>query len=168
VDAKLASVILVLIAISGCTEIPHVRLRFSANKKGEILVTNFRVPERNLFNFDFDLYFNENDREDRIRIQKMAGSGISSPDRKRLDNGLPIPVKLKIITADSSGEHTVFEKEIYEEEFGGTASNYFLKVILEKWLDKGNYKIKIESLHDIPELENVVVDFDIHSPGNIK
>ncbi len=102
-----------------------------------------------------------------MKIQKMAGSGARRPDGRTIDEGISIPVKLTISQSTSEGETTLVQKEIDDEPLEGYGVAYF-KTVYGTFLKKGDYRVRVESLADVPELTDVPVNFDVHIPGNMK
>lgn len=146
---------------------PRVDLPFAAGRKGEAVEARFHVPRDEYFAFTLDLYFKPGDQQDRSKIQKMAGSGARHPDGRTVDDGISIPVKLTISRSTSEGETTLVQKEITDEplESYGAA---FSKTVYGTVLQKGDYRVRIEALEDVPELTDVPVNFDVRIPGNLK
>jgi hypothetical protein len=79
-----------------------------------------------------------------------------------------MPVKLTVDRIEPSSITSVLEKEIYDEELEGYGGTIFSKTISEVWLDEGDYRIRVESLQDVPELADVPVHFAVQIPGNWK
>jgi hypothetical protein len=98
----------------------------------------------------------------------LAGSSGRYPDGKWLNTGIPIPVEFKISRIQSNGDSIIWTGHIDEEPLEGYTSKYLSKIIFSTPLEKGLYRIDITSLQDNPELSQVPVHFDIHSPGNFK
>jgi hypothetical protein len=138
-------------------------LPFAAAHKGTVLTTDFQATEDNMYWFSLQLIFKQNNVEDRERIRKLAGSGGYDPKaRKRLDNGLPIPLRLTITRLDPSGVSPIHDKEIIEEELEGYSATYYSKIIDTVRLSPGNYRVRVEALRDIPELAETPINFTIY------
>lgn len=128
-------------------------LPFEAAKKGSVLTFDFEAAENNLYTFILILQWSENDKAENARIAKFMGDGKYDPKtHKRLNNGLPIPLRLKISRLDPAGDISIFDKEITEEELSGYSTKEFTKIIDRIELSRGDYRVRVEALRDIPEL----------------
>lgn len=137
---------------------PPLILPFAAHKAGSVVTTEVRIVEHRVYYFDLRLGFKENDSEDRKRVQKLAGGfGRDKKSREPLDYGISIPVRLKITTVDSSNDLIIYDKEIQKEEMSGFGANSFSKKIDRLELRPGHYRISLENLKDIPELNETPV-----------
>lgn len=140
---------------------PPLILPFAVHKAGTVVTTKMRVVEHRVYTFSLGLGLKKYDREDRKRVQKLAGSGGRDKYGKPLDYGLPIPVRLTISSIDSSNERVIYNKEVREEEMYGFTAEEFSKQIDRIELRPGLYRITIESLQDIPALANTHVTFAV-------
>lgn len=105
------------------------------------------------------------DAAERARIAKFMGDwGYDPKTNKRLNNGLPIPLKLKIFYLDPSGEKLIYDKEIMEEELEGYRADAtgFTKTIDRVKLTPGVYRVYVEALRDIPDLNTAPIEFGIY------
>lgn len=142
-----------------------ILLPFSAAQKGAVLTIDFEVIENNFYTFILTMGFKKNDMTDTQRVVKLAGDGGYDPKtHKRLNNGLPIPLKLKISRLKPSGEISIYDKEIIEEEleaYRADAKGLSKKIDRIK-LAPGNYRVRVEALRDIPELAATPIQFGIY------
>ncbi len=102
---------------------------------------------------------------DTQRVVKLAGDGGYDPKtNKRLNNGLPIPLKLKITRLDPAGEISTYDKEITEEELEAyRADGKGLSKIIDRIkLSRGHYRVHVEALRDIPELATTPIEFGFY------
>lgn len=131
---------------------PPLILPFAVQKAGNKVETELRVVEHRGYRFSLRLGFKKGDEEDRRRVRKLAGDFGRDRNGKLIEPGISIPLGLKISVIDSSGERSLLEREILEEEMYAYGSDHYSKQIIEVVLRPGHYRIAIESLKDTPEL----------------
>jgi len=160
----LAAALLVAAGIAYCAMIPNARfdVPFEAGKKNSIVETQIGVPTTMTYQFELNLYYDSQNRE---RVRELAGTG-ESRDGKRINNGLPIPVRLSIGKVAENGHWSIVDKVFAEHEYGGNAFVYFSKRIIRIQLAPDRYRVRIEALEDIRELDGIPVHFSILVPGN--
>lgn len=140
---------------------PPLILPFAVHKAGTVVTTDLRVVEHRVYKFSLRLGFKEHDREDRKRVQKLAGDYGRDSQGKLRNPGISIHVRLKISTIGSSSERVIYDEEIQEEEMYAYGADAYLKKIDHIELRPGLYRIAIESLQDIPELAETPVSLGI-------
>ncbi|WP_156629566.1 DUF5625 family protein [Methylobacterium sp. Leaf85] len=119
--------------------------------------------------FYINLYFNAGSRDDpdrnkdRDRVRKIAGhGGYNIITKRRIDNGLTIPVRLTIVRLNGKDDELILDK-VYDDPIGdGFTERYYAKLIVRYSLEPGIYKARIEALKDLPSLQTVPVQFDVH------
>lgn len=137
-------------------------LPFAVAQKGSILTFDFEAVENNLYTFILIFQWS-NDVAERAHLVRFRGDGGYDPKtHKRLNNGLPIPLRLKISRLDPPGELSIYDKEITEEELSGYSTKEFTKIIDRIKLSPGNYRVHVEALRDIPELAATPIQFGIY------
>jgi hypothetical protein len=140
---------------------------FDAGRRGSSVITDYHASRDATFWFYLNLKFAEEDPTARERVSKLAGSG-ETWNGKRIDNGVPIPVRLKITRSMSQSSEIIYDQVVPDEELEGFSRNYFSKIIAAVYLKRGDYSIIIEALQDVTQISGVPIDFDIHIPGNLK
>lgn len=142
----------------------YVNLPFQAGVKGTVLETQFRVLTTASYTFYLKLYFRATDEQDRTRIENLAGDGSRDRNGRSVNTGLPIPVRLSVGRfSDGSGEWSVLSEVFTNHDLGDYNTTYYSKIIDGLRLDPGVYKMRIEALQDIAELNGVQVHFDMHT-----
>jgi hypothetical protein len=152
---------------------PPFFVPFEAQKAGSVFTTELRVVEHRSYIFSLALGAKKGASMDDVeRIRKLAGesgrdkSGKQPWGGKLLWPGIPIPVKLKVSVIESSGQRIIYDKEIHEMEKIGVSSRGFIKLIDSIELKHGLYRIDIQSLKDIPELDGSPITFGIYGWPN--
>lgn len=154
---------------SGCAmaeRLPRqpIFLPFALAQKGAALTIDFEAVENARYTFILTFQWSK-DVAENARLIKFMGDGRYDPNtHKRLNNGLPIPLKLQISRLDPSGEISIYDKEIIEEELEGYRADgsSFSKIIDIVKLPPGNYRVRVEALRDIPELAATPIQFGIY------
>lgn len=126
--------------------------------------SQFARSTRAYYGFYLDLHFAANDPQDRARIFALAGNG-ETRSGHRVNNGLPIPVKLTVRHADKDAGPPLFDAIVPEQELEGYSATYFAKSITGLSLPPGLYSVRVDALQDIPDLGSVEVHFDVHPPS---
>jgi hypothetical protein len=151
-------VILLFLTGSACAQhLPRqpLVLPFAAAHKGTVLTTDFQATEDRIHLFL--LLF----KEKSVLPQYMGSGGYDPKARKRLDNGLPIPLRLTVSRLDPSEASPLFDKEFFELELQGMSATDYSKMITAIKLSPGNYRVRLEALRDIPELAEASIKFVI-------
>lgn len=159
---------------------PRLSLPFKL-EKGYVLTTDFKAGGnlKKRYRYCFELSFlikdlSQKTRTDLARLWgtidasgnslvgfagNSEGSYIESDGTFR--SGIPVPLKLQIYQLADNHQNLIFAKEYSKLSGGGTE----LRGIDGLFLDPGSYKIELESLSSIPELEKYPVNFEIRVAG---
>ena len=157
-----------LCSLSACAEKPPkppVSFPFAIAQKGAKVDTIIRIPKAGGYYFTIEFIFKENDPLDRERLMKLAGDSgykdghlIEDPEAP----GIPLLLKLRVVELKESGEKLVFEKITSQHPraaYGMTGVDKEIAVIP---LNKGRYRVSLESLRDTAELQNTNTEFSVH------
>lgn len=140
-----------------------VDLPFSACQKAAVLAFDFESVEDAFYTFVLTLQTSQTDAAQRARVFKFLGDGGHDPATgKRLNNGLPIPLKLNIVRLDHGTNPSIYDKEILEEELQSSGREEFTKLIDKIKLPRGLYRVHVEALADIPALVGTPIGFGIY------
>jgi hypothetical protein len=154
-----------------------VSVPFQAGVKGAATEVEFQTPLAKYYVFYLDLYHDPDNGDprspqrlrDRERVEKLAGSsGYNPRTMQRVDNGLPIPVRLTVTLLGAGTSRTVLDGVYSSHEMEGYGSAYFSKIVARARLEPGRYHARIEALENLPALSDVPIRFDVHVPGNAK
>jgi hypothetical protein len=155
----------------------YVHVPFQAGLKGANANIEFYAPLSKYYQFYLDLRFRERDEVDRQRVRKLAGGGANTvtidPVSKirtfhPVDTGLPIPVHLVISRLDGDRVSVVLDLTSADHRLEGWGGSEYSKIIAGTTLEPGRYRAHIEALDNVPALQDVPVDFDVHVPGNLQ
>jgi hypothetical protein len=149
-------------ACSDSSQLPRPPLffPFELQKAGNKIETDFRVAEFREHSFTLDFGFKKNDEVDRERVRKFVGDPGQDKYGKQVEPGIPIPLRIRLNLVEAAGERTIFEKEISELRLWAWNGS-FTKLIETTNLKPGHYRIRVESLKDIPELVGTPITFVI-------
>jgi len=86
-------------------------------------------------------------------------------DGKYIDDGVKIPVNLIIDRVENAETTRLLNEDIQNEHLIGFGENSFSKRIKAITLAPGDYNIRISSLKNIPELDDVDVHLVIQDGG---
>ena len=150
-------------ACAGNSQIPEppIKFPFAVEKAGGKIETELRITEKNIYAFDLDFMYKENDQTDLARVRKLIGMTVTDKTGKLIDPGVPIFLSLKIYRLEAQGESLVIAKESSEQRSEALGADQVSKTILDIPLDIGHYKICIENLKDVPELTGTKIYFNI-------
>jgi hypothetical protein len=137
---------------------------FAAGLPGVTIDTNIRIYSTNFYQFYLILHFKEHDPQDRNRVQSLAGTGQTDASGRPINNGLPIPVRLILSRVEGDNIESLIDETFFEQRLESHGANSFSKIITGRTLDPGEYRIRLESLQNIPELSDVSVSFNVHAP----
>lgn len=140
---------------------PPLIVPFAVHKAGTIFTTELEIVDHRSYRFSLRLGFKEHDKADRDRVEKLAGKYGRDKNGNLLHPGIAIPLKVNISVIDSSGERTIYDQKIVEEEMYGYGADHYSKTIGAVALRPGHYRFTIESMQDIPELTETPVSLGI-------
>lgn len=160
---RLLMLLAVMPLLSACKEskedgglpTPPISLPFAVQMAGTKIEISFRIEEERKYNFELGFRFNN--QIDRKRVAKLVGHP------KDEGMGVPIPLRIRVtrITPDEDEEVMILNKEISELTLTGYTADQFIKVIVSSHLSPGQYRASIESLKDVPELQEIQIEFAI-------
>jgi hypothetical protein len=149
--------------ISACTENaelsrPPITLPFEVQKAGAEVESDVQVVEHREYIFSLVFRFDEKNPVDRSRVKKLVGDDGQNKDG---DPGISTPLRLKITLIGSGSEEPVFDQEIQSLRLRSWGGNFFSKHIAYVRLKPGHYRIRVQSLKDVPELGGTKTDFAV-------
>jgi len=144
----------------------YVEVPFEAGTKGSVVEVQFRVPKAYAYSFFLDLQYKEGDRQDRDRVQQLAGTGGYDSNQRPINTGLAIPVRLIVERIGNDGSKPILDSVFTDHELNGYGSGRYSKRIIRVRLEAGRYRARIEALENIRQLEGVPVHFAVGIPGN--
>jgi hypothetical protein len=154
-------------AVSNQSE--SVKVPFEAGTKGSVAEVQFRVPRtQHAYSFFLNLYFKEGDRQERDRVQRLAGTGAHDYEGRPIDTGLAIPVRLIIERIGNNVSKPILDRVFTDHELLAYGFDHYSKRITHVRLEAGRYRARIEALENIRELAGVPVRLLIGIPGNEK
>jgi hypothetical protein len=133
------------------------RRRFAERRQpGRHLCLRPRQHREYIFSLVFR--FDEKNPVDRSRVKKLVGDDGQNKDG---DPGISTPLRLKITLIGSGSEEPVFDQEIQSLRLRSWGGNFFSKHIAYVRLKPGHYRIRVQSLKDVPELGGTKTDFAV-------
>jgi hypothetical protein len=151
--------------LPGPSELPLLT-PFAAQRAGSTVDTTFRIVEHLRYQFELRLYFSS--PEQRMHLRAILGSSARRNDGTPVDAGLPIPVHLRIETTKPSIGDLVYEQEKSKLPLSSWGAGSFSEIIDTVDLPPGEYRVVVQSLKDIPELDGIKISLSIsHYPGKI-
>ena len=173
---------LYVVTMSALSQPAYVDVPFEAGNKGSAVEAEFSVATTRTYTFYLNLYFREGDQErvpagkavltqqelkwlerDRLkreRVRKLAGTG-AYRDGQQIDTGLAIPVRLRIERIGNNDASFIFDRMFTNHDLEGTTADYFSKLITRVRLEPSRYRARMEALENIPELEDILVHFNV-------
>jgi hypothetical protein len=145
---------------------PPLILPFEVQKAGNKVETPLKIVKQREYIFSLLFSYKKGDEIDRARVRKLTGGYEVVKSGKVMEPGIPTPVKLRVIAIEATGEKLVYEKETDPilTSWGGDS---FAKNIAYVVLQPGDYRIRVESLKDAPELAGTFIAIGIgyyHKP----
>lgn len=157
------------IGLGGCGMLSHfISMKqynkpFTAGNIGSQETIEFHVPTQRsvgvylIFRNNKELYLDG-------KINDLLGDGgVESITLKRLNNGVPIPLSIKMRRSDT-GE-IIQNKTVHQLEYDGGSGNGVYKVITSAYLPRGNYSVTVVSLENVPAIQGMPIDLDVHAPA---
>ena len=77
------------------------------------------------------------------------------------DTGLAIPVRLHVERIGNNGASSILDRMYTSHDREGMAADHFSKLITRIRLEPGRYRASVEALENIPELEDISVNFNV-------
>ncbi|WP_155935035.1 DUF5625 family protein [Methylobacterium sp. 10] len=155
--------------LTHANEFDHQQIPFQAGIKSSESELKFKVWNAARHSFYLNMYFTVGDpddpsrNKDRDRVRKLAGSGGYNTVTKRpIDNGLAIPVRLTLVRLNEKDSELILNELYQDPLYEGFSEKYYSKLIVRYKLEPGTYKARIEALKDLPPLQTVPVQFDVH------
>lgn len=140
---------------------PPLSIPFAAHRKGEVIETELRILEHRNYEFDLVFRFRHLDEDDRRRVEKLLGDDYKNIyGQYQLQN--QVVLSLRIWAANPAGNQSVFDRILENYESGGGTGGFFTTRRLEKVrLRPGLYRLRVESLQDVPALATVPIEFHV-------
>jgi Domain of unknown function (DUF5625) len=143
---------------------PPLLTPFAAQRAGSTVDTTVRIVEHLRYRFELRLYFSNS--EQRTHLGTILGSSGRRNDGTPADTGLPIPVHLRIETTKPNNGDVVYEQEKSQLPLSSWGADSFSKMIDTIDLPPGEYRVVVQSLKDIPQLDGIPISLSIsHYPG---
>lgn len=157
---RLLKLLAVIPFLSACKEseedglpTPPISLPFELQKAGAKIETAFRIEEDR--KYSFELGFRFNDQSDRKRVAKLVGH----PKQEAV--GIPIQLRIRVTRIAVAEEIVMLNKEISDPTLTGFSADQFIKNIVSIHMSPGYYRVSVESLKDVPELQGTQIEFAI-------
>lgn len=142
--------------IASGSSVPVV-VPFSAQVKGTVLELDVRLREERGYLFLLQLGFTRGDESSRRRVARLAGTGARNADGGLVDTGLAIPLEMTIHRLQVPNATPVYRRQIANFALYSHSDTYYAKLVDRVPLAPGQYRIRIEALQDIPELQGTPV-----------
>lgn len=112
--------------------------------------------------------FNENDENDRLRVQRLVGGTYYDGDFKKRNGrlvqnapGLPVLLNINVTSISTSKETVVYNKKIKVGKKISSGGGNFDRVIDDIQLAPGRYRLDVENVEEHPELKNTRISLRI-------
>lgn len=150
-------------AFLGIPPKPPVSLPLAVHQAEQTASTDIRVVEDRTYLFLLEFKFNENDRADRARVDRLVGGYRKDKNGMLIDPpGIAIPLHLEIRASDAVGEEKVlFGQQVSVGLKYSWGAGSFNRLIGNIRLIPGHYRISVRNLSDHPELQGTPVFFVI-------
>jgi len=121
------------------------------------------VEKTYIYTFSIDLFTGKKNSTEQRKIAELWGGngGYYKDTDTPIAVGIPIPVRLTIERITSSGHESIFDKEIFKESNWAGSSTQLSKLVASIKLEPGHYRVKLEALDTVTELNDVPVQFRI-------
>lgn len=141
---------------------PPLTIPIAVHRKGEVIDTTMRIVEHRDYEFGFRFRFKKNDIQDENRVLGLIHAyprDITGP----MINRNQIPLSLKIWQITEGTERPVFDRHLdgFPGPRGGTGSDFHIRNLTEVELRPGLYRMRVETLKDLPELATVDTEFRV-------
>jgi hypothetical protein len=142
-------------------DLPDVPMHhpFEIHKKGNIAEIDIGLKRDSaVYEFFLGFKFDRNDYKDRKRVSELVG------DVKGINMGIETPINLQITRMTSPGEGRIVDYTFKNQKLRSWGANSFKRHIASISLSRGKYRIRVESLKDNQELNNIPIELVILYP----
>lgn len=141
---------------------PPFGIPFAVHRKGEVLDTTMRIVEHRDYDFELRFRFKKNDMQDRTRMTNLVFAYYHDADGGTINRN-QIALSLKIWEITPSGERSVADRRLngFQDRGGGMGSDFLDQVMTKVALRPGVYRLRAETLKDLPGLETVATEFRV-------
>ncbi len=140
---------------------PPFAMPFETHRGESRLETKLRIIENQSYSFALRFMYKKDDQVDRARVRKLSGGYETDKTGKLIDPGAPIQLKLSIFHIRDQEQILLYEREIAEQPLYSWGGDSLNKKIADISLAPGDYKVCIENLRAVPELQGTTINFVI-------
>lgn len=152
---------------TGAPPKPPLIVPFEAQKAGSTFTTELQVVEHRYYEFAVLLQPKKGATiEDVKQLIALAEGEPGYRNGEPISYGIAIFLTLVVSAIDQAGERIVYSKSISREQMTSAGGMGVEKLIDVIELKPGNYRIRIQSLKDIPELIGYPINFGIYGKHN--
>ncbi len=143
---------------------PPFTVPLDPSKTGSRIEKEFRIAERQLYACIVGFKYREGDQADRARARRLSGSHERDKNGKPITPGVAFALRVTVVKTSPDGESTVFDREINVEEVAlfSWSKDRFDKEIAAIPLEKGRYRIVVETIKAAPETTGAPIVFSVH------
>lgn len=159
---------IIIFLLSSCAEQAQadrepITHSFKLEKGMKIEIYLDAIEKPYTYTFSLDLLMDKKSPAEKDRIAALWGGngGYYKDTYIPIPVGLPIPVKLTVDRVTPARMERIFDKKILKESNWEGSDTILAKLIAEIKLEPGRYRIQLESLENVSELNNVPVQFRV-------
>ena len=138
---------------------------FQASAKGSLAEGILQVPVRDGYTFYLHLQSKPGDLDER-EVQRTAGAGIASSSGlpTSYSGGPSLLLRLQVTDVTRGAHRVIIDGEYSHQALEKGADRDFWNYITGVQLDKGTYDVRMETLENRPDLENINTFLAVHVP----
>ncbi|SOY60602.1 conserved hypothetical protein, putative exported protein [Cupriavidus taiwanensis] len=151
-------------AVQAAFATPPFTVPLDPSSAGSRIEREFRIPERQLYAFIVGFKYRERDQADRARARRLSGSYERDKNGKIITPGVAFSLRVTVVKTSPEGESTVIDREINVEEIAlfSWSKDEFDKEMAALPLEKGRYRIVVETTKAAPEMKGAPIILSVH------
>lgn len=134
---------------------------FRIAEKGTSLSFDFSATKKRRFTFYLKMDVRAGVPGDLARLAKLAGETSYSPAGAVTATAIPTPVRLRIARIENGASTEVFSDEIRQASLMASSRTSISLLIGRVELPPADYRVTVESLQDVPELDETPTSFGV-------
>jgi hypothetical protein len=137
---------------------------FLAGKAGSSVYIGVHIPLRRTYRFSLDFHLNGTDEQQTAQLNRVLDKNHAQANDGPQRNEAEIPVHLRIVRMEGEATVGIIDKSFEEERRVGTDPAKYSMKITDIELVPGEYRIRIEALKDLDEVNGLPITFSVR-PG---
>lgn len=131
---------------------------FAVQKAGTRVEFEIHAKEYRGYQFDLHYLYDGRNPRDQERVQKLVGSYETGSNGKPIVAGVPVSLRFRVDALDGRTMTMLVDKKVSDLKLNSWGSGSFSQTISTVILKPGRYLVTIESLADVPALDETQIN----------